>query len=102
MMAGSHVDIQNEAGQPLEGTIEYMQDGAVIGFEVIHSTGADLGPPPDGTTGFRVSSDGYYSFTTSVLSDDNVFILVKKVNVLAYAFIGAGALGLIWVLSRIK
>lgn len=101
-MTQTHISLQNESGQPIDGIIEFLQDGAVIGFEVVPVAGIDLAATPDGTNSFTVSSDGYYSFSTSVLSDDNLFILVKKVNVLTYALIGAGALGVIWVLSKIK
>lgn len=85
-----NVQIRNQSGQGLRGTLYFNAAGGdALGEAIIPVGGADV-DPPDGTFHFMVTSPGYGFLSTSQLYEEgNIFTLYKEENVLLYALGGA-------------
>jgi hypothetical protein len=96
--------LQNEAGEQLDGQIEFLAGGAPVGAAGLHPGGTTITSEdiPAGTDKFKFTSPGYGWFSTSNLYDSNTITLVKEVEPSKYVLIGGALVGSIWLLSRLK
>lgn len=96
--------LQNEAGEPLDGQVEFIASGAPVGAAGLHKGGTtiDFADIPEGTNKFKFTSPGYSWFSTSNLYDANTITLVKEVEPTKYILMGGALVSGIWLLSRLK
>ncbi len=96
--------LQDEAGEPLEGEIEFISGGVPVGGAGLHKGGTTITTDniPEGTDKFKFTSPGYGWFSISNLYDTNTITLVKEVEPTKFLLIGGALVGGIWLLSRLK
>lgn len=101
-MSQFFVVLQNEAGEQLDGQVEFFASGAPVGAAGIHKGGTNITSDtiPEGTNKYKFTSPGYSWFSTSNLYDANTITLVKEVEPAKYVLIGGALVGGLWVLSR--
>lgn len=103
-MSAYQIALQNEAGEPLDGQVEFFAGNDPIGAAGLHKGGTtiDFADIPNGTSKFKFTSPGYSFLSLSSLYDTNTITLVKEDNPTKLILIGGALIGGIWLLSRLK
>lgn len=103
-MSQFFIVIQNEAGETIDGQVEFLAAGAPVGAVAIHKGGTNILSTdiPEGTNKYKFTSPGYSWFSTSNLYESNTITLVKEVDPSKYLLIGGALVGGVWLLSRLK